>query len=356
MADETPQRGADSDMPAPTSPTAPATPATPATPITPGAPEFIPPSINTEKLDSGASYTYHAPLPDAITADKSTPCILGVDEAGRGPVLGPMVYAVAYMAKPHEQLLRDHKFDDSKKLTAAVRTALLRSTCTPGSALHGAVGWAATLVSPRDISAGMLRGGGGSGSYNLNAQAYDTTADLIRGVQALGVNVAEIYVDTVGPAAAYQARLAKMFPSACVTVAAKADSLYPIVSAASVCAKVTRDAALDSFASAAAAAVALGSGYPGDERTKLWLRRTLDPVFGWDRRLARFSWRTVRDLMEGPAALAADAEWPGQDSDDDCDGGDDARKITGFYGGPGRGPAAESAFVGWYGQPVGSDF
>lgn len=297
---------------------------------------------------------HHAPLPGAIAADKSTPCILGVDEAGRGPVLGPMVYAVAYMASTQEQLLRDHKFDDSKKLTAAVRTALLRSTCTPGTALHGAVGWAATLVSPRDISAGMLRGGGGGGgSYNLNAQAYDTTAALIRAVQALGVNVAEIYVDTVGPAAAYQARLAKMFPSARVTVAAKADSLYPIVSAASVCAKVTRDAALDSFASAAAPA-ALGSGYPGDERTKLWLRRTLDPVFGWDRRLARFSWRTVRDLMEGPAALAVDAEWPDQDSDGDDD--DDNGKITGFFGGPGRGPAAESAFVGWYGQPVGSDF
>ena len=76
--------------------------------------------------------------------------------------------------------------------------------------------------------------------YNLNALAHDTTFALIREVLAAGVNVQEVYVDTVGTAETYQNRLTAMFPGIRFTVSKKADSIYPIVSAASICAKVCR--------------------------------------------------------------------------------------------------------------------
>ena len=49
--------------------------------------------------------------------------------------------------------------------------------------------------------------------------------------------MAEIYVDTVGPPEKYEAKLQDIFRSQKCTVAKKADSLYPCVSAASICAK-----------------------------------------------------------------------------------------------------------------------
>lgn len=49
----------------------------------------------------------------------------------------------------------------------------------------------------------------------------------------------QIYVDTVGPADKYEYKLSQRFPGIQVTVRPKADSLFPVVSAASICAKVS---------------------------------------------------------------------------------------------------------------------
>lgn len=155
-----------------------------------------------------------------------------------------MVYGIFYVPLTmHRSLLAEtHHFDDSKVLTPAFRSTLMERLCTPDSDLYEHCGWATKVMSARDISSGMLKP---NGTYNLNAQAMDATIELIKAVFEQGVNLKEIYIDTIGQPATYQKKLERIFPTTKITVAKKADSLYPCVSAASVCAKVTRDAALD---------------------------------------------------------------------------------------------------------------
>ncbi|KAH8178280.1 ribonuclease HII domain-containing protein [Sarocladium implicatum] len=321
---------------------------------------FIPPSIHNEALLSGASNAHFSPIPSSLLptdpSDPSTapPCCLGVDEAGRGPVLGPMVYGVFYLPMPlSDPLLREtHHFDDSKVLTPAVRSDLMRKLCTPSTDLESQCGWATKSLSARDIGANMLKP---AGIYNLNAQAMDATVELIRGVYDRGVNIQEIYVDTVGPPATYQAKLQRFFPTAKITVAKKADSLYPCVSAASVCAKVTRDAALEVLYKArgdvSSAAengeeeegMAWGSGYPSDARCTSWMRSNMHPVFGWGAE-CRFSWGTAKEMLEGKGN-GVKVDWPVEEDPDTA-------RLTDFFT-AGDGDKQVSELGTWYGTPAG---
>ncbi|OAQ69181.1 ribonuclease H2 subunit A [Pochonia chlamydosporia 170] len=313
---------------------------------------FIPPSIHREPLLSGSSFTHFSPVPPALLTptDASDPAslpplCLGVDEAGRGPVLGPMVYGIFYLPITlSDSLLRTtHHFDDSKVLTAAVRSSLMETLCTKDTDLHDQCGWATSSLSARDISANMLRP---VAVYNLNAQAMDATIALIKGAFERGLNIQEIYVDTIGQPATYQAKLQRIFPTTKITVAKKADSLYPCVSAASVCAKVTRDAALEVLYEArreddaATEGMEWGSGYPSDARCVNWLRKNMHPVFGWGPE-CRFSWGTAKDMLELKGGVKVD--WPMED-----DG--DSMKVTDFFA---SGNDKEDELGGWYGTPVG---
>ncbi|KAL9058811.1 MAG: hypothetical protein Q9162_001535 [Coniocarpon cinnabarinum] len=327
---------------------------------TPPSNIFIPPSVSKSAVHAGTSYTHLSPLPTHLTTSPDTPCVLGIDEAGRGPVLGPMVYAVFYLPCELEEklLTQTHHFDDSKALTPHIRSNLMRSLCSPGSDLHGSCGWATRVMSASDISAGMLRA---TGTYNLNNQAMDATIALIHDVCAAGVNVSDIYIDTIGKPEVYQKKLELVFPTKRITVAKKADSLYPCVSAASVCAKVTRDAALEVSYEAyeqksgpepgqqvesSMATKGWGSGYPSDARCKKWLERNMDPLFGWGPE-CRFSWDTAKSRLEGENACRVD--WPEVEDEED------SMKVTSFFGAT-KGSKDVSdqrgEMANWFGRPA----
>ena len=261
-----------------------------------------------------------------------------------------MVYGLYYLpiSQHHDLLAKKHHFDDSKVLTPVVRSRLMEELCKPESGLYQACGWATRVMSARDISAGMLKP---AGTYNLNAQAMDATIDLIKEVFAMGVNVREIYIDTIGSPQVYQKKLERIFPTTSITVAKKADSLYPCVSAASVCAKVTRDAALEvSYkhltTNEKSSADGWGSGYPSDARCTTWLRSNINPLFGWGTE-CRFSWGTAKDLLEAKGS-ATKVDFPMLNDDHQGAPLTDFFSSTDQYGEDGQ--PSELAF--WFGRPA----
>ena len=234
------------------------------------------------------NYLLVSKIPDVC---KTEPCVLGIDEAGRGPVLGPMVYGIAFCPKSKNDYLKNLGVDDSKALTEEQREKLMDKVLDN----NDYIGWAIHLLSPSYISTSMNR----RGKYNLNAMSHDTAIGLVKEALSQGVEVAEVYVDTVGPPEKYQTKLEGIFPNMKITVAKKADSLYPCVSAASICAKVARDRALKDwkFPEGGDITGPWGSGYPADPVTKKFLQEQIHPIFGFPG-IVRFSWKTASKILD----------------------------------------------------------
>ncbi|KAH8738933.1 ribonuclease HI large subunit [Cryptosporidium ryanae] len=245
--------------------------------------------------------------------------ILGVDEAGRGPVLGPMVYACLYYPKENEEVLKEFGADDSKKLTSSNRDKInvkIRKEIDK-------FGWRIHSLSPEYLSCEMQK----RKKHNLNEISHTATIDLISSVLNNGVNVKEIYIDTVGPPEAYKNKLKRIFPNISIVVKPKADSLFTSVSGASILAKVKRDDFLLNWWDQPdvdkydlngndISKYEQGSGYPGDPKTKEFLKLTFDPIFGFPN-IVRFSWSTAVDLINKDGY---DVIWDLKDSEENNQG------------------------------------
>ncbi|KAL0382827.1 UNVERIFIED_CONTAM: Ribonuclease H2 subunit A [Sesamum calycinum] len=246
----------------------------------------------------------------------STPCIMGIDEAGRGPVLGPMVYGCLYCPRTYQKTLSTLNFADSKTLKEEKREELFDDLKADES-----IGWAVDVIDPRELSAKMLK----RSKINLNEISHDSAMGLIHKVLNLGVLLTEVYLDTVGDAEKYRVKLSERFPNIKFVVAKKADSLYPVVSGASIVAKVTRDRALRDWVFGETAEDLhrnFGSGYPGDPQTKKWLEDHKHSVFGFPT-LVRFSWGTCTSYSKDFVEVL----WEADVTDEDGNGRSSKRQL-----------------------------
>jgi ribonuclease H2 subunit A len=234
------------------------------------------------------------PIKDSIVEhhtshlDRDAIYTLGIDEAGRGPVLGPLVYAIFICQRDLEGDMRTLGVQDSKELTHESRLNVLeRLKGVPG------FGWCFRVISPQEISNSMLQK-----NVNLNELSYNAVYSLLdKVIKELLLKVDHVYVDTLGKPQKYEARLSSRYPNVKFTVSTKADSIFPIVGAASIVAKVTRDARLKEFPLPDGIDRDFGSGYPGDPLTVSWLDRNAHPVRGFPD-IVRFSWISAEKMLE----------------------------------------------------------
>jgi ribonuclease HII len=179
--------------------------------------------------------------------------VLGLDEAGRGSVLGPLVVGAFLFEGPDPAALRSAGADDSKALTAR-RRARVRE------ALHALGVGSVRVISPSAIDAG-----------NLNALEEDAFVDAVRACAP-----DRVYLDApVHPAGIprVRARLAAATGVRDWVIEPKADATYAVVGAASIFAKLARDeaiAAIDAECRAGGHGT-IGSGYPSDPATRAFL-------------------------------------------------------------------------------------
>jgi ribonuclease HII len=206
--------------------------------------------------------------------------VCGVDEAGRGPVIGPLVLGCVVVDHEGAQKLRTLNVRDSKKLTASKREHL--------EPLIKAVAreWAVAYIEPGEID--RLRK-----TRSLNLIEAERTARMILALETKPGRIIVDAADTVEENYGRRITNALRELSADYRVPElvsehKADDNYVEVSAASVLAKVARDRAVEALR---AEHGDFGSGYPSDPLTKAFIRRIV--AAGAYPDCVRRSWNTL---------------------------------------------------------------
>ena len=225
-----------------------------------------------------------------ITDFEKDKICLGIDEAGRGPVIGPMIYACCYFRDDLREDVKEYfKFNDSKKLTPEKREKMFEQIKQYPNIFQ----YDFISLSPQYLSEKMLL----RNKINLNKISHDSAILLINNALSKNVNLTNIFVDTVGQPDNYRNYIIdniKKKANITVKVEKKADENYSCVSAASIVAKVTRDKAIENIEYSDKN---LGSGYPSDCYTVNWMERNYDEIFGYPD-FIRFSWGTVKNMFK----------------------------------------------------------
>lgn len=226
---------------------------------------------------------------------------IGIDESGRGPVIGPLVYGCVALNTQFTNLLEKHFIKDSKKLSSTAREQAYAYLHSNKQYMH----LNTEVLHAPDIDAKML-------SQSLNRISYDMVVKLI--IQSLrfiykndpAPDKIEVVLDTLSDnpetyAESYRGNTAiqniikKHFTKTKLTIQAYigGDAIEKIISAASILAKETREIEIRKLTIAYGD---FGSGYPADKRTISWIKKNYPAPAN---EICRTSWKTWKNIQSG---------------------------------------------------------
>jgi len=201
--------------------------------------------------------------------------ICGVDEAGKGPVIGPLV--VAAVAVNNAKDIANLGIKDSKQLTKSKRKEL-------ANLIKEKFNFAVEVIEPRIVDEYRRR----NKLNELNREAFE------RLISKLDPNVA--YVDAADVnenrfGSQIKASLTNKKDTDVISMH-KADAKIEVVAAASIIAKETRENEIEKLKDKIGD---FGSGYPSDERTIKFLKSFYADNGKWPTG-TRESWKTLERI------------------------------------------------------------
>jgi ribonuclease HII len=201
--------------------------------------------------------------------------VCGVDEAGRGSVLGPLVIAGIVIKRTKINNLKKQGVRDSKTLTPLARERLYKKI------INTVDGYYVARISPKIIDKSVF-------SHSLNHLEAKYMAKVI---SKLSASVA--YVDSCDVnARRFGKEISKLTLHSKIKSYHHADSRFVVVSAASILAKVSRDRVIARLNKK----YEIGSGYPSDPKTKSFLKKSIKRNESMT--FLRKSWKPVQILIK----------------------------------------------------------
>ena len=201
--------------------------------------------------------------------------VCGVDDAGRGSVLGPLVIAGIVIKQTKVNQLKKQGIRDSKKLTPLARERLYKKIINIVDDYYVA------KISPKVIDKSVF-------NHSLNHLEAQYMAKVI---SKLSPSIAFVDSCDVNPHR-FGKEISKLTLHTKIKSYHHADSRFVVVSAASILAKVSRDRVITKLKKKHN----VGSGYPSDPKTKAFVKKSIKRNESMT--FIRKSWKPVQIFLK----------------------------------------------------------